>query len=356
MKNKFAAALVVSTLLATVSVPALAHQADSVLPGAKTSSAIESGTVVHDADADNSVFSLGASSSLPLVPRNIAAQQDASPAVTAPAPAAAVMIDYAAAEDASSAISVNNSVMGAVSAAASASAVQDGGGGSSAREPSYTVTLNQDSFFGFYPAFNGLIPVNENMDFSFYGIFWTKPAFGLGQGNSGDDLWTEFGVGVNFILADGRLKVRPQIGITNGSLLSGGALIAGNSSGGRFLDGIVPSLTVNYSDDKFEAEYYGGYYAALRQRNGDAALDFLHTWLNFGYRISSTVSFGPHYEILSNTRNTYPGGRANQTYEWLGGYVQLALAKGFFARLTGGADLDDDNAGDFYKMSIGMSF
>jgi hypothetical protein len=225
-----------------------------------------------------------------------------------------------------------------------------------ARDASYTVTLNQDSFFGFNPSFNGLVPVNDTTDFSFYGTFWTKPAFGLGQGNSGDDLWTEFGVGVNFNLMDGKLKVKPQLGITNGSLLSGGAIVGGASRGANFADGIVPSLTINYSGDSFEAEYYGGYYAALRQRNGDAALDFLHTWVNIGYKASSTVSFGPHYEILSNTRNTYPGGRASKTYEWLGAYVQFALPKGFFARFTAGADLDDDNAGDFYKMSVGMSF
>jgi hypothetical protein len=78
------------------------------------------------------------------------------------------------------------------------------------RDPTFTVALNQDSFFGFYPSFNGLVPVSDTMDFSFYGIFWTKPAFGLGMGNSGDDLWTEFGVGVNFNLMDGKLKVKPQ--------------------------------------------------------------------------------------------------------------------------------------------------
>lgn len=225
-----------------------------------------------------------------------------------------------------------------------------------ARDASYTVTLAQDSFFGFNPSFNGLLPVNDTVDFSFYGTFWTKPAFGLGQGNSGDDLWTEFGVGANFNLMDGKLKVKPQIGITNGSLLGGGARAGAATVGGKFLDGVVPSLTVNYSDDKIEAEYYGGYYLAARNRNGNAALDFVHTWVNIGYKASSNVSFGPHYELLSNTRNTYVGGRPSKTYEWLGGYVQFALPKGFFARFTAGADLDKDNAGDFYKMAVGMTF
>jgi hypothetical protein len=223
-----------------------------------------------------------------------------------------------------------------------------------ARDATYTVTLNQDNFFGFNPSFNGLVPVDDKIDFSFYGTFWTRPAFGIT--GTGDSLWTEFGVGAAFRPND-ELIIKPQIGITNGSLLSGGARRgtgAAATRGAAFGDGIVPSLTVNYSGEKFEAEYYGGYYAAARNRNNTGGLDFLHTWINVGYKVSSNVSFGPHYELLSNTRN--PGGRANKTYEWLGAYVQFSLPKGFFARFTGGADLDKDNTGDFYKMSVGMTF
>ncbi len=224
------------------------------------------------------------------------------------------------------------------------------------RKPSYTVTLNQDSFFGFNPNFQAYMPVNDTMDFTFYGTFWTKPAFGLGQNNSGDDLWTEFGIGLNFNLDGGKLKIRPELGITNGSLLSGGALTAGTTTGSRFADGLVPSLTINYNGTSFESEIYAGYYAALRQRNGDAALDFLHTWVNAGFKFSSLVSAGAHYELLSNTRNTYPGGSTGRAYQWLGPYVQFTLPQGFFARFTAGADVESGNSGDFYKMTAGFTF
>lgn len=241
-----------------------------------------------------------------------------------------------------------------------------GGGGGAARasgvekegrDDSYTVVLNQDSFFGFYPTFNGLIPVGKKVDLSFYGILWTRPSFGLNATNSGDDLWTEFGVGANFHMLDGRLTVKPQLGLTNGALLSGGARDdSGNVTGANFADGFVPSLTANYRDDKFEAEWYSGYYAALRGRNDDAALDFLHMWLNAGFRATEKFSFGGHYELLQNSRNTVPGGATGVTYEWAGAYVQFALPKGFFARFTGGAEISEDSSGDFYKLAAGFSF
>lgn len=231
------------------------------------------------------------------------------------------------------------------------------------RANSYSVLMNQDSFFGFYPSFNGLLAINDGLDFSFYGILWTKPAFGLGQGNSGDDLWTEFGAGVNFRLMDGALLVKPQLGITNGSLLSGGDINpdpdggegATKVTGSNFADGIVPSLTVNYADKRIEAELYAGYYMALRNRN-DSGLDFLHYWLNTGYRFSQYVSAGVHWEQLRNTRNSYEGGSTADVYRWIGPYVQFTLPKGFYARFTAGTDLEDDLDGDFYKLNVGMTF
>lgn len=239
-------------------------------------------------------------------------------------------------------------------------AAQSADGG---RENSYTVLMNQDSFFGFYPSFNGLLKINDGLDFSFYGILWTKPAFGLGQGNTGDDLWTEFGAGVNLRLMEGKLLVKPQLGITNGSLLSGGDINpdpagppgATQVTGSNFADGLVPSLTVNYADEKLEAEWYSGYYLALRNRD-DSGLDFLHYWANGGYKFSRYVSAGLHWEHLRNTRNSYAGGTDGDVYRWFGPYIQFTLPKGFYARFTGGTDLEDDNDGDFYKLNVAMTF
>lgn len=241
----------------------------------------------------------------------------------------------------------------AVVVAAAAAAAQDA---PPARDERFSVVLNQDAFFGFYPTFNGLIPVSDNVDLSFYGIMWTTDAFGTGIGS---DLWTEFGIGANIILNDGKLQIKPQVGLTNGALLSGGVVDEDGDptgTGGNFADGIVPSLTINYSDDTFEAEYYGGYYAALRNRNENAALDFLHTWVNAGYKFTGNFSAGAHYELLSNTRNTYPGGSTAVVYQWVGPYVQFSLKKGFFARFTAGADIEEGGDGDFYKLAVGMSF
>jgi len=235
---------------------------------------------------------------------------------------------------------------------------QDDSFGPSERDSSYSVSLNQDTFFGFYPAFNGLVPVSDNMDFSFYGILWNSEGLDTTGTN---DLWTEFGAGVALYYMDDNLVVKPQLGILSGTLLSGGTLAddgVTQTGGANVLDGVVPNLTMNYSDDTWEAEFYGGYYLALRNRNNEASLDFIHTWVNAGYKVLDFVSFGGHLELLTNTRNTFPGGATARNYLWLGPYVQFTTDNGFFAKFTGGVDLGTDQFGDgnFYKLNVGFSF
>lgn len=281
----------------------------------------------------------------------------ASLELTKPAAANAAAIPLAAGTGTIDVTTSSAAVMAAAAAAAQAAPAP--------RDERFTVVLNQDSFFGFYPTFNGLIPVGEKVDLSFYGILWTTSDFSSATG-LGSDLWTEFGIGANFYAADGKLTIKPQVGITNGALLSRGNLGRGprntttTLNGGNTFDGIVPSLTVNYSDDKIEGEFYAGYYAALRNRTENVgALDFLHTWINAGYKFSKNFSAGGHIEFLANTRVDLPRGRASNVYEWYGPYVQFSAKNGFFARFTGGVEEGGGaagNRGDFYKLAVGMSF
>lgn len=218
----------------------------------------------------------------------------------------------------------------------------------------FTVALNQDNFFGFYPTFAGTYTPSKarNVDFAFYGTLWTIPAFNVGGPANGANLWTEFGVGARFRLADDRLAIKPQLGITNGSLLSGAP--AGGSP--NVLDGIVPSLTVNYADARTEGEVYGGYYRAAREV-GPVQLDFLHYWANAGVKIAKIASAGVHAEHLRNARTTAVGGSPTDTYRWLGGYVQFALpGTKTFARMTVGSNVLDGATGGFYKLTTGVTF
>ena len=323
MKVRFACAVSALTVGCALSAPALAQGPESVAVDAAAATIVIADAPEH-ADAKLTRFDLA---------------QAAAPA----APTVAV-------GSGQSEIVFSPAVVNAAAAAAAAAAQ----GTSAPRDERFSVVLNQDSFFGFYPTFNGLIPVSDNVDLSFYGIMWTTDAFGTALGS---DLWTEFGIGANFLLNDGKLQIKPQVGLTNGALLSGGVRDDDGDptgTGGNFADGIVPSLTINYADDSFEAEYYGGYYAALRNRNEAGSLDFLHTWINAGYKFTGNFSAGLHYELLSNTRNQ--GGGTAVVYQWLGPYVQFSLKKGFFARFTAGPDLEEGGDGDFYKLAVGMSF
>ena len=307
---------------------------------------------------------LAAATALPLA---AADGQSDVPAITVTAAAAADSAPIAITPGTNAAL-VNTAAAASTmvfDSAAVAAAVQASTAMAEKRSESFTVVLNQDSFFGFYPTFSGLIPVSEKVDFAFYGILWTTSDFSSATG-LGSDLWTEFGVGANFHAADGKLMIKPQIGITNGALLSRGNLGTGprgtttTLNGGNVFDGIVPSLTMNYSDDKIEAEFYGGYYAALRNRTADVgALDFLHTWINAGYKFTSNFSAGAHVEVLSNTRVDLPRARTSNVYQWFGPYVQFSLSNGFFARFTGGVEEGGGpagNRGDFYKLAVGFSF
>jgi hypothetical protein len=218
---------------------------------------------------------------------------------------------------------------------------------------SFTVRLGQDNFFGFYPSFQGAARMNGNIDFTYYGIFWTIPAFGtpgVGQG-----LWTEFGVGARFNLMEGQLTVNPQIGTLHGKLLSGADRAVA-------FDGIVPNLTANLQTDRVEGELYAGLYMGF-SHNNSSTTHYAHYWLNAGYRFTGMISAGIHGEVLAvaggtiRTGDTSTSRSATGVYQWVGPYVQFAT-KNTTARFSFGDNLLTAGFADpsFYKLSVGYTF
>jgi len=210
---------------------------------------------------------------------------------------------------------------------------------------SFDVSLNSDQFFGFYPFFQGNYKLSDNTAFTFYGILWSGGTGGA-WGN-----WTEFGVGMNFDVAEG-VSVNPQIGILGGNLLSSGTFGAG-----RFGDGVVPNLTIGLDKAKTEGQIYAGFYAPLRNEAppSGTTLSYLHYWVNFGYKASDFFSFGGHFEHLVNTGGSNVSS-STDVYQWLGPYVQFTKPGGGpFARFSFGTDLVEGND-SFFKLTTGFSF
>ncbi len=216
---------------------------------------------------------------------------------------------------------------------------------------SMTVTLNSDIFFGFYPFFAGSYAVKDKLDFTFYGILWSGGT-GAGWGN-----WTEVGIGVGFPVGEA-LYVSPQIGLLNGSLTSGLGVP-------RLGEGIVPNLTVGLDTDALEGELYAGLYTGINHGNFNTN-NYLHYWLNAGYKISPFLSAGLHFEQLRFTggRN-HEGDASYDFYAAVGPYLQFSDPNGgSFARFSSGIDLRSDEEvtksayeqPTFFKLTVGYNF
>ena len=212
---------------------------------------------------------------------------------------------------------------------------------------SFGFNLNHDAFFGFNPMMTFGYELSDTDAITAYGIQW-----GAGTGSAWGQ-WTEFGFGYNKTFGD--FDVNPQLGFTMGSLLSSGA-----SQEGIVGDGIVPNLTVNYDTNKLEGQFYFGYYAALSDNTeaGDATNNYIHYWANFGYKATSFLSLGGHFEELYLSGGDLNGGgdldRADG-YKWIGPYLELKKgASGL--RISLGANIADEDdrfaQNDFYKLTF----
>lgn len=212
---------------------------------------------------------------------------------------------------------------------------------------SLTLNLNHDAFFGFNPMMTFGYELSDTDAITAYGIQW-----GAGTASAWGQ-WTEFGIGYNKTLGD--FDINPQLGFTMGSLLSSGA-----NQEGVIGDGIVPNLTVNYNSEKFEGQFYFGYYAALSDNTelGEATNNYIHYWANLGYKATSYFSFGAHFEELYLSGGDINGGGELDRvdgYVWFGPYLQLKKANAGL-RFSFGANLADEDdrfaQNDFYKLTF----
>ena len=105
---------------------------------------------------------------------------------------------------------------GAVGLLAACSLLPVGSANAEESADSVSLSLRQDTFFGFYAVVNGVHKITDNFGFA-YGGWWYQDV----RGNLGvhSNPWTEIDLGINYTAFDKRLSVTPMIGTVHGSLL-----------------------------------------------------------------------------------------------------------------------------------------
>lgn len=211
---------------------------------------------------------------------------------------------------------------------------------------SFTISLNQDNFWGLFPQVGGTIPLTDDFGITFGGILWANVVGASG----GVSYWTEVGVGVSYSLLDGALAFAPMFTTVLGQRFAA----RGDESAERntIIDGLLPNLTVTYSDDRFDGEVFAAYYRAVGGGSGVFVLnDFIQGWAWAGVKLHEFVSIGAHYEMY---RAAQSDGVVTDFYQWLGGYAEVKLAGDVAVRLTAGHDLIQPD--DFMKIRVAKTF
>lgn len=204
----------------------------------------------------------------------------------------------------------------------------------------FTLSLGQDSYFGFYVTGAGSYSFSKKASVTFYTNYWANPAFGTAS--TGTDFWTEVGGGINFTLWHEKLNVNPSLGFTYGKALSGGER-------GVLGDGIVPSVTAIFSNGHHEINAGIVWFKSLRQE-GPVTIDYLWAWFAPGRKLNRRLTAGIHLEAFYLSRMTAesPG----HLYQWVGPYLQYNFPKGTLIKAAGGYDTINKS---FIKLNISTS-
>ncbi len=217
------------------------------------------------------------------------------------------------------------------------------------RPSTFGVTLTMENAFGFYPVVYGSIGLSSNLDFTYYGVMWTNPSFGLPQTTFSSDLWVETSFGLGFSGLNGILYVSPSLGFVHGKFLSGGDESVA-------FEGIVPSLSLYLNHKNLESEVYVSLYQHMRDEVTDpinrSTADALFYWLTPGCWLSDKVAIGLHYEGLFLKFGT---GEFESSYQWLGPYIKFRTKGKYDFRFMAGPNLKEDvYSKHFYKLTTNI--
>lgn len=192
----------------------------------------------------------------------------------------------------------------------------------------------------------GGFPLGDRFDLTTYAIFWTNPTFG--SPSSGANLWTETGIGISSYTLEERLLLNPSLGLTHGSLLSGGEQ-------GVLAEGIVPSFLGLYLDDRFETELFVAYYQVLR-KEGPIQSSYVLYWIYPGIYLTPVFSIGLHYEGFRLTDTNV--GDTGPLYIWTGGYLKYTIQEKYALRFSAGINVAENSpySGEYYKLNVVIPF
>lgn len=206
--------------------------------------------------------------------------------------------------------------------------------------------LEQDANFGFYPNARAVFPLNQIVEVGGYGNFYTNAVYASPDGTGP---WTEFGLLVNLLpiqRQDQSLVWSINAGLSNGSILSGDSVA-------RFAEGLAIGSTILYNYSIVELLASGSYYTPFKKR-GLLSNSFYFFSVSAGVYLVPSLSLGLHYE---DNQLSFPElDIREQSYEWLGPYIQLLINQTYTLRFTGGWDLADNGFDSFYKLGLSINF
>lgn len=218
---------------------------------------------------------------------------------------------------------------------------------------SMALSFGADKFFGFYPILAGTYKLRKDFGIAFGStVYQHLGSQGPLQGSIFSNPWILVHAGIHKEFFDGKLIVRPEVGFTNGQILSSGNDFFGTTQPYTVFDGWLTKLNSSYSGDLFEGTVdmaYVGYW----RHEGPTVSSYLHAVAYGGVRVSKFISVGPYYESLWMTADHGgpTGGSAGasglglpdqQLFSWLGPAVRLKVPSlGMSVFVSGGVDLDN---------------